>query len=264
MSRDDFQVAAASVIGANHLRTYRNNQDGLGLHAGPDLLVAVVTDGCSSAPSSEVGARLGARWLAEWIPRYLGVVRTPEELLEAVRAGLVDYLEKSARMLRPEQDDLAHTLEEFFLFTYLVAVLQPERALVFGQGDGVFSINGAARVIDSGPENAPPYPAYALVREALMADPGPLMPVLHFEGATATVSSILISTDGAAELVSRADEPLSNGEKAGGLEQFETGPAILADPSALQKRLLVLARVHHRLRDDTTMVLIRRDGDGAR
>ena len=259
MSSDDFHVAAASVIGANHLRTYRNNQDGICLQAGEDLLVAVVTDGCSSAPSSEVGARLGARWLGEWIPRYLDLARTPDELLENVRAGLADFLRKTALLLRPEPDELAHTLEEFFLFTYLAAVLQPERTLVFGQGDGVVSVNGAVKVIDSGPDNAPPYPAYALVREALRGDPGSLLPVLHHEGPTSEVSSLLIATDGAAELVARAKEPLSSGEVPGGLEQFESGAALLEDPTVLQKRLTMLARVHHRLRDDTTVVLVRRD-----
>jgi hypothetical protein len=179
--------------------------------------------------------------------------------MEATRAGLVDYLEKSARLLRPESDELAHILEEFFLFTYLVGVLQPERALVFGQGDGLVSVNGNVHIIDSGPDNAPPYPAYALVREMLAGDPGSLMPVLHHEGPTSEVTSLLIATDGANELVARADEPLSNGELPGGLEQFEQGDAALADPAFLAQRLTILSRIHRRLRDDTTIVLIRRD-----
>jgi hypothetical protein len=250
-------VAAATVLGQAHVRTARNNQDGLAIHAGENVLVAVVTDGCSSAPCSEVGARLGARWLCEWIPKYLGFTRSDAELLEAVRAGLVEFIEKTALALRPERDELALTVEEFFLFTYIAAIVRPERTIVFGQGDGLVSVNGKIQLIDAGPDNAPPYPSYALVREILAADPGPLTPVVHHDGPTSELRSLVIATDGAAEWVERAEETLPDGERAGGLEPFEQGDAVVKNPSLLQQRLNLLGRVHRRLRDDTTVILVR-------
>ena len=49
-------------IGREHVRIGRNNQDGV--FTSPQ--VAVVTDGCSSQPQSEVGAQLGMHRSVVW------------------------------------------------------------------------------------------------------------------------------------------------------------------------------------------------------
>src|SRR5436309_1465707 len=87
-----FLLSTASLCGTRHQAQGRNNQDALTFHAEPDLLLAVVADGCSSSPRSEVGAALGARWLAEWVPTYLRYERDPLALIDLVRAGLLEYL----------------------------------------------------------------------------------------------------------------------------------------------------------------------------
>ena len=53
-------ATAAAVTGARHQRSARNGQDAALAWCDGDTAVAVVCDGCSSAASSEVGARLGA------------------------------------------------------------------------------------------------------------------------------------------------------------------------------------------------------------
>ena len=75
------------------------------------------------------------------------------------------------------------------------------------------------------------------------------------------VRSVIIGTDGLNGLMDRADEPLSDGSLQGGLEQFEEDPRYLANPSLLHKRLTVIGDGNGRLRDDTTMILIRRKGE---
>jgi hypothetical protein len=255
MSR--FVVATATVPGAAHLRAARNNQDGLALAAVDDLIVAIVTDGCSSAPRSEAGALMGARYLAQQLPKLAAFAESPKQLLKSARDGLLSFIEETARKLHPGSDDLVAPIHEFFLFSVLGAVITPERVLVFGLGDGVYAVNGQINIIDPGPDNAPPYLAYALVRDQLAVEIGDLEFELHYEGPASELKSLVISTDGAIDLLEGADDVLPEGDRAGGFEPFIEGDALLKDPALLQKRLNVLGGRHLRLRDDTTMVILR-------
>ena len=63
-----FAIAGGTVLGTEHRHALRNNQDALAFRETEDALIVVVTDGCSSGHSSEVGARLGAAWLAAAVP----------------------------------------------------------------------------------------------------------------------------------------------------------------------------------------------------
>ena len=88
-----FFATCGSVTGREHARLGRNNQDGVALAARDGLLVAVVTDGCSSGKWSEVGARLAARWLVEWTPHYLApprerVEREPSAISRQVSSAI--------------------------------------------------------------------------------------------------------------------------------------------------------------------------------
>ena len=166
-----FFATCGSVTGREHARLGRNNQDGVALAARDGLLVAVVTDGCSSGKWSEVGARLAARWLAEWTPHYLaratGAGR--ESDLRDLTTGLLRYLVVTGSRLSANEKSWMATLQDYFLFTFLVAVVTPAETLVFGIGDGVFSVNGRITIVDPGPDNAPPYVAYNLATRALPA-----------------------------------------------------------------------------------------------
>ena len=63
-TRPPFEWAAGSVAGRDHRRVGRNSQDAVRVVGDDGALVAVVTDGCGSAPHSEVGAHLLAQLLA--------------------------------------------------------------------------------------------------------------------------------------------------------------------------------------------------------
>jgi len=65
-----FFVAAGTIIGREHVRLGKNNQDKVIVSVRDDSIVAVVTDGCGSGNSSEVGAALIATWLGTWLPLY--------------------------------------------------------------------------------------------------------------------------------------------------------------------------------------------------
>lgn len=244
-----FDLFGGSARGGEHARLHRNNQDGLALFASEELVVAAVTDGCSSGRGSEVGAR----YAAEWIVRRVCADRDPgrrdpgtltRDLTECVR-GL-------AHGLRANGEDARGALHDFFLFTFLVAIVEPELTTVFGVGDGVVSINGQVSVLDPGPENAPDYVAYGVLgkhaREA----------VIHHAGPTADIRTVVIGTDGVADLIARANDMLPDGSCVGGVAALETDDRYLKNPSLLQKRLITLGEVHHRLRDDTSIAVIRR------
>jgi len=247
-----YHVLQGTIIGREHVRLGRNNQDAAAVRRRPDVVAVVVADGCSSGRFSEVGARLGASFLAERL------AATRPEDAAGVRgsvAALRDFLRTVAvGVLQGDVDGLSAAVHDHFLFTLLGAVITRTRAIVFGMGDGVYSINGRPTVLDAGPDNAPPYLGYDLL--AKTADESGV--AVHADMPAAEVRTLLIGTDGLVDLMQRAHEPLASGEPQGGLAQFEIDDGLLKGPLLLQKRLVVLGETNRRLRDDTTVVVVRR------
>ncbi len=217
-----------SVIGREHARVARNNQDGLAVL--PD--VVVVTDGCSSQPQSEVGAQLGARFLATWLAHHGRVdADTPRAATEALTAWLLAAAEGLGSELEP-------TLDRYFLFTFLAAVRAGEQALVFGLGDGALVVDDAVVRLDAGPENAPPYCAYRLGTGGTKPEPQ-----LHFLGQA---RHLAVCTDGLDPLVRRDPHALA---------RLVHDAALARNPLSLQRRLNVLAEAE-RFADDATLAVL--------
>lgn len=256
----EFGVAVGSVIGREHVRLLRSAQDGAGAFTSPSLLAVAVTDGCSQGCASEVGAKLGAAWLVARAPGYWKAARGSAELFaRAVGAGLTAYLERIARGLSPTGIVEPKVVQDFLLFGFLLAMVDPLKSAVVGLGDGAYSVNGRWVAIDPGPDNAPWYPAYGMLdRRALVSERRRSEVRVHFDGETTDVRSIVVATDGVLELRERAHEPLRDGTPQDGLEQFEHNDRFVENPTLLQRRLVALGGVNHRLHDDTTVALIRR------
>jgi hypothetical protein len=146
-------------------------------------------------------------------------------------------------------------------------VVTAEHVLVFSAGDGVWALNGELHPLGPFPGNAPPYLAYGLLK------PGAGSLKLQALRPTAEVESLLLGTDGAAELgalhtarVPERDEPV------GPLSQFWSEDRYFTNPDALRRRLSLLnreavradfatqrlVRVPGLLGDDTTLVVLRR------
>lgn len=255
-----FFSTSGSIIGRDHVRCQRNNQDGVALRATDESLIAVVADGCSSGRYSEVGARLGSCWLAEWAPFFIERRgrRELELALYELTVSLLRYLSLTADWLRPANTAWAATLQDYFLFTFLVSVVNSDETIVFGIGDGVYSVNGDATVLDSGPRNAPPYVAYNLVASPHVSESLSVFPELHYRGPTDELRSLIVATDGANELVEKQDRQLKDGSHVGGLLPFEREPRYLNNASLVHKRLVVIGEGNRCLQDDTTVALIRR------
>jgi hypothetical protein len=248
-----FVASVGSVTGRDHRRACRDGQDGYAVVALPNVTAAIVTDGCSSGRTSEVGARLGAAWIADLIARSFCPQKSDRDLdLEQaardVTTGLTTHLEEVARSLSKDGVHGAHgaidpnVVGEMLLFGFLAAVATEKGAIVFGVGDGMAWIDGVATVIDPGPENAPMYPAYALLGATIE-------PRVHHLGDNA--DTIVVATDGVEELL-----------KTGGSDAFETlvrDDRLLANPSLLRKRLIVLSD-RGLFWDDATIGIVRRVG----
>jgi hypothetical protein len=262
-----FDIAAASVIGREHVRTGRNNQDSLHVCGEGDVLVAVVTDGCGSGAHSEVGAQLGARCVGRAVLSVLGQgckVESPE-FLEQVRTEVLGFLSSLTKQLGTS------LVGEHLLFTVVGAVVTPERTLVFSAGDGLWALNGEVHALGPFPNNAPPYLAYGLLPQGgVKLEQQALVP-------TEDVMALMLGTDGAVDLskLTEARVPESD-EPVGPLSQYWTNERYFQNPDALRRRLSLLGRESVRadftarrlvktpglLADDTTLIVLRRRGMG--
>jgi hypothetical protein len=218
VTQTTFLTACGTVLGREHARLFRNNQDGVAASAEGERIALVVTDGCSSGRFSEVGARFAATWLARRLPRYTDAHEAAADLLLA--------LGSLARDLSPSEAMVPATIHDFLLFSFVAAVIDRERTLIFGAGDGLFAVNGQRTVLDPGPENAPAYLAYALLAPAKGI-------TVHVDMPTRELEHLLLGTDGASEVPDLFQDP-----------------KYVRNPSLVEKRLRVLP-----LHDDTTIAL---------
>lgn len=248
-------AAAGSVVGREHRRVGRDGQDGHATAVRPRLAVAVVTDGCSSGEASEVGARLFAPVLVGLVARHARALdpadprAAAEQLAEAVATDLAGSLRAVLEVVlraHPDADDDARAaavaVERFLLFGFLVAVFTDELAIVFGIGDGLVVDGDAVTVLDPGPENAPPYAAYALLPR--MSPPAPRV---HVARRASEVDRLAVATDGLAEIPEATLRELASDARLG------------KNPSLLGKRLRVLAD-QGAFRDDATVAVLLRTG----
>jgi hypothetical protein len=245
-----WRAHAGSVVGSEHRRTGRGNQDAWHLQRSERAVIGVVADGCGGAPHSEVGAWIGARIWANALAGLLdeGLAPTDPALWSSACARCLERLGALVRSLPGSPIDLVH---EALLFTVVGFVLTPAQLVVHAIGDGLVWLDGQLSELGPFPENRPPYLAYGL------HGPTPKVEIIHAIDPD-RVGHLIVATDGAAELL---DQP-------GGLEPFTD----LARPHAIDRRLAQLnrerleidwsaeyvARSHGQLSDDTTLLVLGR------
>ena len=153
-----------------------------------------------------------------------------------------------------------------FLFTVVGVALAGEHGCVFAAGDGVFAINGEVARLGPFPGNEPPYLGYGL-----LGRPAELRALRSFPAEG--LRSVLIGTDGAADLDDLAARPLpGGGGEVGSLCQFWKDDRHFQNRDSIRRRLALVNRevirpvwADHRLvrepghlGDDATLVVIRR------
>jgi hypothetical protein len=253
-----YEIAGGTVAGRSHALAGKPNQDAYAWVQCGEVLVAAVCDGCGSSLHSEVGARIGARICSERLAARLerGAALDDPALWVAVRADVLGALRDLAVAMG---GILSETVSEHFLFTVVGAALAGDRGCVFAAGDGILAVDGEVTRLGPFPGNEPPYLAYGLISR----DAPALSPVRSFVRA----SSVLIGTDGAADLADLAD-------RVGPLHHFWEEDRYFENKDALRRRLALwnrevtrplwderrMAREPGLLDDDTTLVVVRRRG----
>lgn len=265
-----WEIAAGSVTGREHLRTGKNNQDAWHWQTVGDTTIAVVCDGCSSGAHSEVGATLGVRLITHAIAQTLQEYEIEQpEFWSGVQQGALQQLSKLVFML----DDCSHqVIHDYLLFTIVGAVITPTVTALFTVGDGVLILNGREVSVPSCPGNAPPYLAYGLIEPSPMPFEQ-LQFQIHHCLSTDEMRSLLIATDGVKDLLAVADQSLpGKREPVGQIEQFWQNDRYFQNPDQLRRRLSLinrevvqpdweqqqLNRFGGLLPDDTTLIVIHR------
>lgn len=268
------KVAFGTVTGRDHVRGLRNNQDALAVQQSAQGTVLVVCDGCSSGAHSEVGSQLGARLVCSEVSASLAVFHDfrTEGVVERVRQNMLEHIRRVASAMG---GSFSKTINDYFLFTVLVAIIGTEVTDIMSIGDGVYAINGEVVTIGPFEGNAPPYPAYSLTGSSLADQrPGFLKFTLQETCATKDVTSLLIGTDGVRDIINIADRAIpGRTELVGPLSQFWEGERYFGDnPYLLARRLNQInpsqpvvrvqedggiVRFEGLLPDDTTLVVAR-------
>lgn len=228
----DFALAGGSVLGAEHARIGRNNQDALAWWRGDEGMVAVVCDGCGSGAHSELGARLGARLVVEALRRRLA----DRLCLAELHAELLTRLGDVAAAMG---GDLATTVRDHLLFTIVGAVVTPAEACLFHLGDGFLALNGEALPIPRYAGDAPPYLGYGLLGQQVAFETARALP-------TAELDTLLIGSDGVGDV----PDP--------GPAEFWRDAGYFTNPDRVRRRLSLLQRAGKQLPDDTTLISVRR------
>lgn len=261
-----FEIAGGTVTGQAHVAAGRNNQDAFSWEMNGEGLVAVVCDGCGSAPHSEVGAKLGARLITQAGARRLASACEPAELLEQVRLEVLDRLRLLATDLAGGSSpssgaaSFARTVLDYLLFTAVGAIVTPRWATTFSLGDGLAVLNGDRLRLGPFPENEPPYLSYAL----LSGSAGERPFEIHRQVPVDEARSLLLATDGAVDLEALAGRTVDFREApVGPLSQFWAQDRFFANRDMLRRRLAVVSRGARSglLPDDTTVVVARRKGE---
>jgi len=239
-----FDVAGGSISGRRHVRAGRNNQDAFAWHATDTYAVAIVCDGCSSEPHSEVGARLGATMLCDAIvSRVNGGGASKEALVGLVEAARVDLLDRLRAFATSMGSDTRRTVYEHLLFTVVGVVWTHEACVVFGLGDGAAWLDGAPVVSDAlgaCEGNAPAYLGYELLDPA-----NERRFAVHGSACGTEVSMVAVGSDGALDLAHH-----------GRIDTLYDA-RVFRNVDGMRRALVVAGRTRATLDDDTTLVVLR-------
>lgn len=241
---NNFTNASASVTGSSHYKLYYNNQDGYHFYQNKSCIIGVVADGCGGGSHSEVGAKLGVDFVVNFCRKHFQ--DAPFEV-EVLKNGLVEYLRNVVKNQRTAEE--LEFIENYLFFTLFGFIVQPQRTFIFHSGDGLYCLNEREVVVDQ--DNRPDYIAKTLIGgEALLASESM---------ETKQVSRLLVATDGLTHL----NQKFLQGESVEGLTSlsgFFDNEDFFDDPVSLPAFLTGLSVNRNILKDDTTMIMLKRSG----
>jgi hypothetical protein len=265
-----FEIASGSVIGRSHLLAEKNNQDAFTSWQDPNATIALVCDGCSSGKHSEVGAKLASQLLITALIQRTSKLTDPKQADKILEMARQDVLAQLRLLALALGQDFKQIVNDYFLFTIVGALITPQLTVLFNLGDGLAIINNEIFCLGPFANNEPPYLGYQLLSSSLDKNYNfQLIKIMP----TAEVQSILIGTDGTADL-NKAENKLIPGKKelVGNLSQFWENDLFFKNPDMLRRKLWQINRSismpdwlnrtmnkeNGHLLDDTTIIVLRR------
>ena len=294
---EDFQIAAGSVVGKDHISSGkcligRNNQDAFAIRRTPEFIAAFVNDGCGSGKHSEVGAWIAANALADgvvrnYFDRPLRTIINKDGLwdetlrlqlaLESTRKNLLAQIRLLANSFG---GSFSQTINDYFLFTTVGILITPEITQIVAIGDGMYALEDIDTFLIDDPTlnnlgpfpgNMPPYMAYDLVDTSI--DPELIKFHVVESISTRSLGGALIGSDGVEDLIRSTYQKIPGSkENVGPMYQFWGNDSYFDNPDALSRKLrrcnAEVKRLDHEtgrivthnrlLPDDTTLISIRR------
>ncbi len=234
-----FELANGTVTGRSHRKSGKNNQDGFRIIPIKDGFIAIVTDGCGSAPHSEVGAKIGAHIAAKAIANC---THLPASTGLLAASGMIK--QQILTLARNMGANPNRIIADHFLFTIIGIMVQKDTTTAFFCGDGMIQINDKTIILNPQEGNTPIYIAYDLVPTSLKdVAPESMTLQVAWQGPTSEVKHFLIGTDGAENIIKRADCLLpGKHEVVGGIDQFWTNDRFYKNPEAINRRLRIMNR----------------------
>ncbi|MFA6437237.1 MAG: protein phosphatase 2C domain-containing protein [Candidatus Paceibacterota bacterium] len=282
--KNQFEIAGGTVLGTNHQRCGKNNQDAFLWQITEDAVVIVVADGCGSKPHSEVGAKIGSQLIVNEIITNLyengfldalGNDIATNNLWSLIERNVLEKIYALAHSM--DRDLHAQAIADYFLFTMIGAIATKNKTIIFSLGDGAYIINGEVTQIGPFPDNAPPYLAYQLL------DPQTLdidQRLLHIKTKriieTPEIKNLLIGTDGVCDLIRQSEKQIPGSQdQVGQINWFWENDKCFSNPDMIRRRLSMMNRQSLRidekkhlakesgiLPDDTTLVVMRQKKGG--
>ena len=230
-----FCITAGTQIGSAHVHAGKNNQDGWAIYQDQQIAIAIVADGCGSAPHSEVGAKLGSKLLCEIIRESatdysLDWEAISDKFLWQIRA-IADIM----------TTDVIQALHDYFLFTVVGCVITPLSGYIFFAGDGYYALNGNLCELPAMQGNHPSYLTLSLLNPQF-----PARLTINQEIHNQAIDSILLATDGFSEV---ANQEI--------IADFIDNPKYRKNPDCIRRKLYLLQK-EIGLADDTTLIIIKR------
>jgi hypothetical protein len=265
---DIFELASGTVLGRDHRRNGKNNQDAHRSLVTKDCLVAVVADGCGGGildangkiqPShSEVGAILGSRIAIDML--YAFAVDGSAASLEDARLAILDQISGIANAMG---ETSSMFIKEHFLFTLVGALVLPDISVFFSIGDGYLNVNGTNIPIGPYPGNMPPYISYGMIGSDL--DPELHKFKIFCSMPTSELMCFVIGSDGVVDMDEAAAKTFpGRTDLIGSMSRLWEEDRFFKNPFELGRHLTLVnggikdMNLPGRLRDDTTLVVGRR------
>lgn len=287
--KDTFEIAFGSIVGTDHTKVFKNNQDAYAYKQGSNYIVACVADGCSAGIFSEFGARFAVNFFVNSVSNILQSLSDKEldclaekeyvsfPFFDKIRLDMLSSIRVLANSIG---NDLNKIISDFFLFTLVAVLITPFGTDIVSIGDGYAAINGEEFDIDipvsqdSSLMNAPPYMVYNLVHSKLYEKENKSLNFRLIKGVKTTqLDSLLIATDGVSKWSEIQDLNIpAKSELVGPLSKFWTDDKYFSNQDLLRRKLFLMNNPKIRLdrendciqkysgllNDDTTIIAIRR------